>query len=79
MKYLVRYYWIQSDHILATPEFHHEEIIECSGPREIKEYVEKQSDGWENKYKQKKSFGFDYISSQGGVKVSEYNPKIKKI
>lgn len=79
MKYLIKYYLCQSDSMFAIPTFTHEEVIECSVPRKIKEYVEKQKDGYGHGYKQNRSFGFDYISKQGAVKVSEYKPKIKQI
>lgn len=78
-KYLIKYYYIMSDHIFATPEFHHQEIVECDVPRKLKEHIEKQTDGWGHHYIQKPAFGFDYTSKQGGVKVSEYKEKIKKL
>lgn len=75
-KYLVKYYWIQSDHIFASPTFHHEEIIETETPQKLQEYIESQTDDYGHLYKKNNAFGFDYISNQGAVKVSDYKPEI---
>ena len=87
MKYIIEYYWIQSDHILATPDYGKSETVECNSIKELDDYLSKQHDPWNKKnyYKkateeEKKMFGFDYISRQGGVKIEKYkSPKFKKI
>jgi hypothetical protein len=85
MNIIISYHTIESDHVLATPEFTHSEVIEALGfddPKLIK-YIESKTDGYGHKFKKKKNFGFDYISRAGGVKVEEYKelekPKIKKL
>ncbi len=82
-KVKIEYHSIQSDHILAFPEFDHSEVVEYETPRKLQRYIESKKDDWGNYYKKpdkKKSFGFDYVSRTGGVKVKPYKPtKIKKI
>jgi hypothetical protein len=85
MKIRIIYHTIQSDHILATPEYTHEEVVEVKGFDDPKlvNYIESKTDGYGHKFKRKKNFGFDYISQAGGVVVKEYEkpkePKIKKL
>lgn len=80
-RYKINYHSIQSDHILATPEFTHSEIVEVDSDEKLQEYIESKTDGYDNHFKKedKPFFGFDYISRTGGVKVEEYNPKIIKL
>lgn len=84
MKVKIRYHEINSDHILASPEFDREEIVECESfddPKLIS-YIESKTDFWRHKFKKskKRTMGFDYISKQGGVKVEEYiEPNIKTL
>lgn len=85
MKYEIRYHSIQSDHILAVPQFSHKEIVEAATPQKLRKYIESKKDEYSSPYKKadaksKKMFGFDYVSSAGGVKVKRYKPpKVKKI
>lgn len=85
MRYEIRYHSIQSDHILAIPEFSHREIVDAASPEKLRKYIEGQKDEYGNRYKKakfkdKKMFGFDYVSSAGAVKVKKYKPpKVKKI
>ena len=79
MKIKIKYYYIKSDHILATPEYDHKEIVEVANQEDLDNYIFKQKDDYGNKFKKKTSYGFDYISHQGGIKIKIYNPKIKKI
>lgn len=79
MKYKIKYYYIKSDHIFASPEYDHNEIIDTSSEEELQKYIESKKDQYGNNFKKENSFGFDYISNQGAVKVEIYNPKIKKI
>lgn len=39
MKYLIEYYYIKSDHILASPEYDHEEIIEVNSKEKLENYI----------------------------------------
>lgn len=82
MKKIIKYYYIKSDHIFASPEYDHEEIVEVENDEKLAKYIESKKDGWGNNFKKKKSFGFDFISNQGGVKVLDYiykKPIIKKV
>ena len=41
MKYEIRYHSIQSDHILAVPEFSHKEIVDAKTRQHVIRYVKK--------------------------------------
>jgi len=78
-KYEIRYHSIQSDHILAIPEFSHKEIVKTT-PKKLQKYIESKTDEYGGHYKKEKEFGFDYVSNAGGVKVKLYKePKIKEV
>ncbi len=83
MKYKIKYHYIMSDHILASPEFHHSEIVEAKTRADLDKYIKSQKDDYGNHFKKaksKKMFGFDYTSRVGGVKVEVYKPpKVKKV
>jgi len=80
MRKVVKYYGIKSDHLLAMPEFTHEEVIECDNEEQLVDYIQSQTDDWGNSFKKESSHGYDYISRLGGVKVNDYvGPVIKKI
>ena len=84
MKKTIIYCSIQSDHILAVPEETHREVIEVSSMAKLQRYIETKKDDYGHRYKKSektcKSFGFDYISIAGGVKVEDYKPPtVKKI
>jgi hypothetical protein len=80
MKFVIEYHYIQSDHIFAIPTFHHSETIECKHRGDLENYIAKQRDQYNNPFKYDKSFGFDYISARGGLKVYPYQePKFKKV
>lgn len=77
-KVIIKYYYIKSDHIFAKPEYDHEEIVEGTD-KQIENYILKQKDQYGHLFKQDKSFGFNYISNQGAVKVLPYKEKIIKL
>ena len=77
MKKTIEYHYIKSDHIFASPEFHHSEIVEVENEEKLTAYIESKVDDWGHPFKKEASFGFDFISNQGGVKVKDV--KIKKI
>jgi hypothetical protein len=80
MKMLIKYYYIKSDHLMATPQFDHEEIVEVKTDSDLQNYIGQQKDQYGHSFKRDKSFGFDYISSQGAIKTEQYRePKIKVI
>lgn len=80
MKIKVKYYSIQSDHILAVPAFSHSEIVEVSSYEKLDKYIKKQKDPYGHHYRKEKYLGFDYISNAGAVKVGLYkSPRVKKI
>jgi len=82
MRYEIRYHTIQSDHILAIPEFSHKEVVEATTPLKLRKYIESKKDEYGHHYKKAKkpSFGFDYTSNAGGVKVKPYKPpKVRKV
>ncbi len=82
MKYIIEYWDIGEGGGLAMffPEFTRKEIIESDTEEELNTYILKQKDKWGGEFRKKKSFGFDYISNNGAVKVKQYKePKIKKI
>jgi len=77
MKIRIEYHSIEyGAHIFATPQFTHSEIVEANGLDDPKliEYITSKKDlyGCNFKIKDKPFMGFDYISNQGGVKVSVY-------
>ena len=78
MKYVIEYYTIQSDHILAIPQFSHKEIVDSTLPK-IGKYL--RGKGYSlAKASTKKAFGFDFTDNWGAVKVKKYvAPRIKKI
>ena len=78
-RFKIKYYYLKSDHMLACPEYDHEEIVEVRSLEKLDKYITTQKDQMGHYFRKKKSFGFDYISNQGAVKVEVYNPKIKKI
>lgn len=80
MQYKIKYCTVLGDSILAIPECTHSEIVEVATYKDLKKYIESKTDDYGNKFKEKNSFGFQFISNRGGVKISEYlPPKVKKI
>ena len=85
MKILVKYYNIDNGaSIFAVPQFTHSEVVEVDGLNDPKliEYITNKKDfhGCNFKKKDKPFMGFDYVSNQGGVKVSLYKePNIIKL
>lgn len=78
MKLIVEYYEMQSDHLLAMPEYDREEFIEVKNEDELDRYISTKKDWYGCEYKKDKSHGFDYISGQGGIKIKEYEePKFR--
>jgi hypothetical protein len=81
MQYTISYYDI--DHgggLFAFPEFTRSEVVEADSRDDLVDYITKQKDLHGHHYRREKSFGFDYISNQGAVKVRVYAPpRIKKI
>ena len=78
MKILISYHSIgYGANLFATPEFTHSEIVEAKGLDDPKliDYICNQKDLYDCKFekKDKPFMGFDYVSNQGGVKVSLYN------
>jgi hypothetical protein len=78
-KYTISYYGILSDHIFATPEYVSSEIVNAPSYDDVVKYVLGKKDLYGHPFKQKSSFGFDFISHAGAAKIEKYNPKIKKI
>lgn len=83
MKKIITYHSIEyGAGLFAIPQPTHQEIVEVKSEAQLKKYIEAQKDqyGHNFKFKKKRRYGFDYISNQGGVKVSDYKPpRIKKI
>jgi len=80
MKFVIEYYEIMSDHLLATPEFHHKEIVDAKNDKALDNYIAQQKDFYGNHYVKKANYGFTHISNQGALKVYPYKPpKVKKI
>ena len=81
MQKVIIYHSIQSDHILAVPQETHRETIETKSMAKLREYVETQMDAYGHKFKKssrQESFGFDYLSKEGGVKIED-PPEVKRI
>lgn len=79
MKYKIKYYEIQSDHILAVPQFSSEEIIEADSLASVDKYIRKKG-YFKAKPATKENFDFDYTNSWGAVKIKRYlPPKVKRI
>ena len=81
MKIRVQYFEIMSDHIFATPQYDREELVEATSLNDPKliAYIESKKDFCGNNFKKSetKSYGFDYISNAGAVKVVKYiEPKV---
>lgn len=70
-------YYYSRDSFLGVPEHSHDEFVECKSTTALDKYIEKQKDEYGNPFKKKSSFGFQYISNQGGIKTKEL--KIKNI
>lgn len=82
MKKIIEYYSILSDHVFATPEYTHSELVEVDTEEELQKYIESKKDRYGGSFKKKdKDFmDYQYTSHSGGVKVRDYNPpKFKKI
>lgn len=82
MRYEITYCSIQSDHMLATPRPHSSEVVECKDSAALDRYILRQKDRHGRKYKkatwqERKTYGFDYISGMGAVKVKPVT--VKKI
>ncbi len=84
MKIKISYCSIKSARVLAMPELTHSEIVEAKGFDDPKlvNYITSQKDWYGHKFKKdsKKTFGFNYISNTGGVRVERYRePRTKKL
>ena len=56
------------------------EIVESETADKLQSYIESKKDVYGSPYKKEELFGYQYTSSQGGVKVTEYiEPKIKTL
>lgn len=83
-QFLIEYYEVSPDAhpVFASPEFSKSEVIEAQEKKAVELYVEQCSDHMGHPYKKSelKSYGFDFISKMGAVKITDYQPpKIKKI
>jgi len=66
--------------IFAMPEPIGSEIVESETADKLQSYIESKKDAYGSPYKKEELFGYQYTSSQGGVKVTEYiEPKIKTL
>ena len=82
MKYIIEYYYIKSDHLLAIPEYDHKEIVEAKSIKILYDYIKSKKDEYGNPFHARttKSFGFDFVSNAGGIKIKKYiRPKIKQL
>ena len=86
MKYTISYYYIQSNHLLATPTYNHSEVVDTDSKKKLQTYIESKKDQYGHNFKKDpfKGFGLDfqYTSGAGAVKVEKYVKqavKIKKI
>ena len=83
MKLEIKYHEIKSDHLFATPEYDRSEYVDVKSYAKLEEYIIKQKDQYGNYFEKtdkNKSFGFDYVSISGGVKiVKKYEIQYKKI
>jgi len=80
MKKVIEYYYIKSDHIFAYPEYDHEEVVEVESLNDLDLYIFKQKDEFGNNFVKDISYGFNYESNQGAIKIKDYiEPIIKKI
>lgn len=60
--------------LFSKPEVDRVEFVEVNSDVELQKYIESQKDAYGCKFKKEKSFGYDYISNQGGAKVYLYKP-----
>jgi hypothetical protein len=82
MKYIVKYFYIKTDHPLSIPQFNHREMIEVNSIKELDKYIKTKKDQYGNSFSKSKDkfLGFDYTSNAGGIKVIEYKePTFKRI
>lgn len=79
MQYIIGYYSLGEGGGLSMfwPEFTHREIVDAPNEEELNKYISTKKDKWGNIFKKKKSFGFDFISKAGAVKIKAV--KVKKI
>jgi len=73
-KYIVEFYELNSDSILATPSYDRSEYIEADSIDEVNDYVTNEcTDGYGHKYIMKvNNHGYTHISAAGAAKVSKY-------
>lgn len=77
-KWVIRYHSIQSDHILATPQFDYAEYVTGTEVQVIERIVTEKVDDWGNAYtreSKERMFGFDFISNTGAVDYTEYKER----
>jgi hypothetical protein len=80
MKRVIKYYYLKSDHIFATPEYDHQEVVKVESKEKLEEYIKTKTDQYGHPFKKDPSHGFDYISNCGALKVEKFvKPTIKKI
>lgn len=82
MKYKIKYYYIKSDHIFATPEYDYCEVVIIKNNNKeiaLDKYIATKKDQYGFKFKKEKKSGFDYISKQGAIKIVEYKHSKLKI
>ncbi len=81
-RFEVTYCTIQADHIFATPEPTHSEIIEVAEWARLVKHVEGQKDlyGHKFKYSPDHKYGYWFTSHAGGVKIRPHrSPKITRL
>jgi hypothetical protein len=80
MYFEIQYFYIKSDHILASPEYDHREIVKVNTRKQLEDYVKSLQDLYNNPFKKcdPPRYGFNYISNQGALKVSRRKSLINK-
>lgn len=88
MKYNVIYCEIEyGANLFASPQPYSSEVVECDSIQDLDKYICAKSDRYNHRFslnlkKSSVTNNYRYLSSTGGVKISEYKPlkpRIKKI
>lgn len=84
-KYIIEVREIQSDHVLATPDFKKNIYISAENRKEAEQYIlANLKDGYGGKFKKagnktKRMFGVDFVSRAGAIVLKEYKPPRFKV
>lgn len=72
MRKKIKYYEIPyGSQMFAVPEFVREEVVQFDNNAKLEKYISSKMDDTNSPYIKKDSFGFNYISRNGAIKLEE--------